>query len=526
MKNIQLVIPMSGKGYRFLNAGYKDPKPLIEVDGMPMIEHVVKMFPGVTDILFICREEHIRETNMKNILKRIAPECKIKILNEEKLLGPVDTVCKVLDEISDTKEVIFSYCDYGTVWNFEKFLKDVKDKNLDGSVVCYTGFHPHMLGTDNYAFVKKENNLVAKIQEKKPFTDDKMSEEASNGTYYFKSGKIAKKYFKKLIDSGETVNGEFYISMVYNHLINDNLKVGTFLIEKMLQWGTPYDLEVYKSWSNYFANKKKQKIIQMPERTKLVLPMAGQGSRFRDVGYKTPKPLLPVDNKPMIIRAVDCLPQSKRNIFICLENHLKHIADKLHNAFENVSIKSITKTTEGQACTTEIGLEGCNLDEPFLVSACDNGILYDGDKFDKLLKEGNADVIVFSFRGNPTTKHNPNMYSWLDVEGNDIKSVSCKKFKGEDPLKEHAIIGTMYFKKAKYFLDNLKINYKEDIRTNGEFYVDDVIQTCIESNLMVKVFEVDNYICWGTPDDYETYCYWEDYFQVDSKPELVYNCSI
>lgn len=526
MKNIQLIVPMSGRGYRFLNAGYTDPKPLIEVDGKPMIEHVVNMFPGVTDVLFICREDHIRDTNMEDILKRISPTCKIKVLKEDKLLGPVETVSKVFDDVSDTKEVIFSYCDYGSVWNFNNFLKTVREENVDGSVICYTGFHPHMLGTDNYAFVKKENNLLAKIQEKKPFTNNKMSEEASNGAYYFKSGKIAKKYFKQLIDSGETVNGEYYISMVYNHLIKDKLKVNTFLIDKMLQWGTPYDLEIYKSWSSYFKNKKNQKIIKMPSKTKLVLPMAGKGSRFSEVGYNTPKPLLPVNNKPMIIRAVDCLPQSSKNIFICLESHLNYIADKLHNEFVNVSIKSINKTTEGQACTTEIGLKNSNLEEPFLVSACDNGILYDGEKFEKLLQQDSADVIVFSFRGNPTAKHNPNMYSWLEVKDDIIKSVSCKKFKGNDPLKEHAIIGTMFFKKAKYFIDNLKINYKNNIRTNGEFYVDDVIQTCIESGLTVKVFEVDNYICWGTPDDYKTYCYWEEHFQVDIEPEPVYNCSI
>ena len=61
-------------------------------------------------------------------------------------------------------------------------------------------------------------------------------------------------------------------------------------------------------------------------------------------------------------------------------------------------------------------------------------------------------------------------------------------------------------------MDGLKQNYYENIRSNGEFYVDDIINQNIKSGLKVKVFEVHNYICWGTPDDYETYLYWQQYF--------------
>ena len=107
------------------------------------------------------------------------------------------------------------------------------------------------------------------------------------------------------------------------------------------------------------------------------------------------------------------------------------------------------------------------------------------------------------------------MYAWMEVDENDfIKSVSCKKFdeNKHDLKKSHVIIGTMFFRKAEYFINGLKQNYIENVRTNGEFYVDDVINQNIKQGLRVKVFEVDNYICWGTPDDYETYLYWQNFF--------------
>ena len=99
-------------------------------------------------------------------------------------------------------------------------------------------------------------------------------------------------------------------------------------------------------------------------------------------------------------------------------------------------------------------------------------------------------------------------------ECNTIKSVSCKKFIPEihDKSTSHVIIGTMFFRKASYFLDGFEINRAKNIRSNGEFYVDDVINQTIRRGLKVKVFEVEHYICWGTPDDYESYLYWQRFF--------------
>ena len=67
---MQIIIPMSGLGTRFVNAGYKDPKPLIIVDNKPIIEHVVNLFPEENDISFICNDKHLKETKMKNILNK------------------------------------------------------------------------------------------------------------------------------------------------------------------------------------------------------------------------------------------------------------------------------------------------------------------------------------------------------------------------------------------------------------------------------------------------------------------------
>ena len=526
---VQIIIPMSGLGERFVNAGYNAPKPLIEVDGKPMIEHVVNLFPGETNVSFICNDKHLNDEvgpNMRATLQRICPMGKIYEVPVEGREGPVHAVSLIFDHIEDEAEVIVSYCDYGTAWNYEEFLKDTRARGAAGAVACYRGFHPHMLGTDNYAFLKETgvgSRWMAAIQEKQPFTPDRMTEYASNGTYYFKSGAILKKYFKQAMEMGEAmkVRGEYYVSMVYNLLVADGLGVSIFEIDHMLQWGTPYDLEVYKGWSRYFRN------ILTPQEnpadtfeTTLILPMAGAGSRFTKKGYTVSKPLIKVNGKPMIVQAVDCLPATTQKVFICLEEHLKtyNVGTELKKTYEGCQIETLAEITQGQACTSEIGIRQSKvrLDKPILISACDNGVYYDKAKYQKLLDDETIDVIVWTFRNNPTSRNNPHMYAWLETDDcGYVKKVSCKKFiEGVHDIRQsHVIIGTMFFRKASYFLEGLAENYKQNIRSNGEYYVDDVIQQNItQGGLRVKVFEVENYICWGTPDDYETYCYWQRFF--------------
>lgn len=525
MKKPQIIIPMSGIGRRFLDAGYLEPKPLIVVDGKPIIEHVVNLFDRPNDVIFICNENHLRETNMFETLKNISPNCRIFEVTNKNRKGPVDAVSKIFDEIDNDREVIVSYCDYGTVWSYDNFLNNAREKKSDGSIACYKGFHPHMLGSDNYAFCRETNNILEEIKEKEPFTNDRMDEYASNGTYFFKNGKILKKYFKELIDKDINLKGEYYVSLVYNLLVSDGLKVSIFEIEKMLQWGTPYDLEIYKSWSNYFK-KPKMNRIATPKNTTLILPMAGNGSRFTNQGNKIPKPFIPINGKPMVINAIEDLPITDKSVFIVRSEHNTdyNISNILNSHIKNYKVVEIDRLTDGQASTCEIGLSDINLDDPIIISACDNGIYYDTKKCNEMINDESIDVIVWSFRNNQTSKVNPNSYAWLDVDdSNNIKHVSCKKFIYDDPLKTHAIVGTMFFRKAKYFIDGLLKNKEHNIRTNNEFYVDDVINQNILLGLNVKVFEVEDYICWGTPEDLKTYNYWNEHFKKNYEEKSNYN---
>lgn len=555
---MQVVIPMSGIGKRFHDAGYKDIKPLIEVDGKPIIAHVVDMFPGESNFVFICNREHLETLPLRSVLESLKPEARIVSIEPHKK-GPVYAVSQCFDVIDDDDEVIVNYCDFYSDWDYQDFLRDTHARQAEGCVPSYRGFHPHMLGTDNYAFIKDDDRWLKAIQEKKPFSDDRMAEYASNGTYYFRKGRHVKKYFRELVDKDIQVGGEYYVSMVYNLLVEDKLPVSVYEVPHMLQWGTPNDLEEYQAWSNYFraavgqsdcatssnvsgaveppvlpggssnqGESHENEIFADVNGTRgegrgqneltVLIPMAGHGSRFSSAGYQTPKPLIPVSGKPMVVQATDSLPKAGHYVFVALKDHLQTsvIQDALRASFPGCSIVELDHVTEGQACTCAYGLTesqpAVDLEKPLIVGACDNGMLYGREQFQNLLTQG-MDAIAFSFRNHPASKRNPHMYGWLRTNGSDlIENVSVKVPISQTPEKDHAIVGSFYFRKARFLLEGLKRMEGKNLRVNGEFYVDSLIGELAEMGMDCRVFEVDYYVCWGTPDDLKVFEYWQEFF--------------
>lgn len=259
---MKIVIPLSGLGKRFADAGYLDIKPLIKVHGKPIIEWVVNLFPGDNEFIFICRNEHLEHTSLRAELQRICPEGKIVGIDGHKF-GPVYAVSKVFDLIGDDDEVIVNYCDFYQKWDFNDFRLSVADSDCAGAIPCYTGFHPHLLHPENlYASCNKDDNgMLLEIREKFSFEADKTKAFHSGGTYHFSKGLYVKKYFQMMMDENVHLNGEYYVSLVYNLMVRDGLKIMVYnKVPYFCQWGTPKDLEEYLTWSKIINHYKSEQI--------------------------------------------------------------------------------------------------------------------------------------------------------------------------------------------------------------------------------------------------------------------------
>lgn len=554
---MNIIIPMTGYGSRFVAAGYKELKPFIPVMDMPIVEWIVKkMYPTDVNFVFVCRGEHLeKDPSIREKLLALAPEATIVSIEEWVKKGPVYDVLrayrglKETDAIDTTQPCIINYCDFYMEWDFEAFVKEAAARDCDGSVPCYTGFHPNLLPEKNYyasCLTDEEDNLI-EIREKYSFEKDKTKAKHSPGVYYFKNGEIMEKYCQMLTEHEEcAINGEFYASLPYNFMVKDGLKVWVPTnVSYFCQWGTPEDMKEFVYWTNMVRRIEQKKEIDLASESdgnknkesssqgsgKILIPMAGAGQRFADAGYKVHKPaIMTIDRetgeeKPMVVCATKDLPgvasDGSNVIYVDRTFHKTDgVEDAIRAYFPKATFITIDHLTEGQACTCMLAEELLDPEEPLLIAGCDNGMDINIEAFEELTKD--CDCIVFTYRHNEAVLANPNAYGWMitDEDGN-ITGTSIKKAISDTPMEDPAVVATFWFKKAKVFLEATKKMIAENDRINQEFYVDQTAKHVLDLGYKAKIFDIDRYVGWGTPADYEayqkTYQYFKEFVELQNR---------
>jgi NDP-sugar pyrophosphorylase family protein len=515
---MQIVIPMSGFGERFRAAGYPTPKPLIEIDGKPVIEHVIDLFPGERDFVFVCNQDHLDAPayRMREILERACPTGRIVGIAPHKL-GPVHATRYALEHLDPARPLIVNYCDFTCYWCYEHFVAWINEAGCDGAVPAYRGFHPHSLGSTNYAYISERNGWLNDIQEKQPFTTDRMAEYASSGTYYFARASLFADYAERAIDRGLAVKGEYYVSLLYKLMAAEGLAIGVYPLQHFMQWGTPEDVAEYREYSDMFRRLLNIRSEHVPQQSgTTVVPMAGAGARFTAAGYALPKPLIPVSGRPMAVQAALDLPRAEAQIFVMRRDlpGVASITGALQEQFPRGRCIILPELTDGQARTVLLALhelEEAQMTAPLTIGACDNGLLYPPSAFSDMMSDQHVDIIVWAARAHAGAIRNPRIYSWLQTSGTDVWRVSMKAPVGS-PANGLVVTGAFTFKRAADFFAAVNRMIAAQDRTNGEFYVDATVNHAIALGLKCKAFIVDNYVCWGTPDELRTFRYWQSCF--------------
>jgi hypothetical protein len=185
---------------------------------------------------------------MRKVLEDAVSHPTIVSMSQHKL-GPVFTVLAFDGLIYQDEPVIISYCDTVSIWDYNDFKGFVSD--IDGCVVSHTGFHPHTLSPTLFAYSKTDTgNRILGIKEKACYTNNRFDEHASSGVYYFGKGSYVSEYFKQALEKNVSYNGEYYVTLVYNLLIKDKLKVFSYLTDYVLSFGTPLDVEMFNAWQH------------------------------------------------------------------------------------------------------------------------------------------------------------------------------------------------------------------------------------------------------------------------------------
>ena len=227
---INILVPMAGLGTRFSEAGYKDPKPLIDVNGKPMIQRVVESLDLDGNYIFIVQKEHSLKYNLLNLLPYIVPDC--TVLEIDGITdGAARTSLVAKEYINNNDPLIIANSDQIVDWNSSLFTYLLNA----GHVIALFESQE-----SKWSYAEINDGKIFRVAEK-----EVISNNASVGIYGWAKGSDYVKYAEQMISKNIRTNNEFYICPVYNEAIKNNEIVLPFFVEEMHGIGTPEDLYKY-----------------------------------------------------------------------------------------------------------------------------------------------------------------------------------------------------------------------------------------------------------------------------------------
>jgi len=233
---LNVLIPMAGSGSRFRDAGFTFPKPLIEVEGKPMIQVVVENLGLDANFIFIVQKEHRKKYNLDSMLKLITKN--YQIVEVDGLTdGAACTTLLAKELINNSNQLIIANSDQFVEWNPIKTMYYFTSSKIDGGILTFEATHPRW----SFAKTNSENEVI-EVAEKNP-----ISNSATVGIYFWNKGSDYVKYCEQMISKKITTNNEYYVCPVYNEAIKDGKKIKIYNVNKMWGLGTPEDLNIFLS---------------------------------------------------------------------------------------------------------------------------------------------------------------------------------------------------------------------------------------------------------------------------------------
>jgi dTDP-glucose pyrophosphorylase len=235
-----------------------------------------------------------------------------------------------------------------------------------------------------------------------------------------------------------------------------------------------------------------------------LIPMAGEGKRFVDKGFLIPKPFIKIYDQYMFLKSALTLPPADLWVFVCLKKHLEKypIEHELKLNFQNYKIIALDNLLNGQLSSCLTAEEIILKDDFLTIGTSDCSVDYKLSEYNSIISS--SDAVIWTFKNSNIIMRNPLMYGYVRLDTNKyVTKVSCKKLISDKPYNDHAITGIFTFKKADTFFKASKKTISDNRKINNEFYIDIVLDVAIEMGYKVRENLVNNFLCWGTPEELE-----------------------
>ncbi len=238
-QQVSVVIPMAGLGSRFFKAGYKQPKPFIDVGGAPMIQRVIdNLNVNSARFVLLARNEHLEAE--RQWARRLSDRGDVEFVGVDRVTeGAACTVLLARERCDPEHPLLIANCDQIVDFDCNDFVSECEGRGLDGSILVFRDD----VGDPKWSFARTGvTGLVTEVQEKKP-----ISNLATVGLYYFRKARYFIDAAIDMIARNERVNNEFYVCPTYNYAIAAGYRFGVYEVPAtaMHGIGTPEDLERY-----------------------------------------------------------------------------------------------------------------------------------------------------------------------------------------------------------------------------------------------------------------------------------------
>ncbi len=490
---MNILIPIAGQDTLFKPEDYAFPKPLIDIAGKPMIEHTIVALKNIypkPKLTFVVQEELCRQYSLEGVLKLLAKGHEYRIVKlDAPTKGAVCSCLMAIEHIKPDEELVIVNSDQVIRSDLNIAIADFRKRELDTALLTFDSTHPR------WSYVRtQDDGEVIEASEKKV-----ISNLAIAGFYYFKKGSDFIEAAQSVLLNGMEVKGAYYISQVVNEVVLAGKKVSHYNIPA----SSYFNLYSPQKVSEYEEMLRRERIERgrINDRPVLLVPAAGEGSRFAKAGFRKPKPFIDVAGTPMIERVLENLKYKEmRTVIVARSSHLAQESEMV-DWFDSNGIKlaHCDKLTEGTACTVLLAREHIDLDAPLIIANSDQIVDFDIEAFVRDCLDRGLDGSILCFKD---SERNPK-WSFAKTTANGL----VEEVKEKEVISDMATVGIYLFTKGRYFIDAAMDMIVHNDRVNGEFYTCPAYNYAIKQGLKIGIYEVKEQAMHGigTPEDLAAY---------------------
>lgn len=486
---MQILIPISGYSVFFPKDDFYFPKPLIEVAGTAMIEVVVRQLQRQfkdARFIFVIDPEDARSFSLDRTLQLLAGDNTMIIEKPGPTSGALCSCLLAIDALDTSEPLIIVNSDQIIEDDLTQSVNTLYANDCQAGVITFESVHPRW----SYVVDDEQGEVIQTFEKKVA------SRNAIAGFYYFRAASVFLEAAKQVILNDAQVDGMYFVSSSLNQIILGggrvlHLPVASHTYHSFYAPAKIADFER----TSYAKELREGGLTQ--KAVNVIIPAAGEGSRFSKAGWKKPKPFIDVDGQLMLEHVISNVTPTEAAVTILLrQEHLDahpKIAYRLQESGHRIT--SVSRLTEGTASTVLLARRTFDNDQPMMVANSDQLVDFDVNDFidDCIQRKLDGSILVF---------RDPSMdpkWSFARIDEAGLVLEVAEKH----PISDLATVGIYLFAKGKDFVGAALDMMVANDRVNNEFYTCPVYNYMIRNGAQIGVYEVPMSAMagLGTPDD-------------------------